>query len=165
MTKKIALRVCLCAVLLTLATIPAYSQVDTTLTPTKLGFFAGPVFSRAPVHTVIGITLANDRPIALALYVDPADTTITITTSSAIRMATVQGWSLHTLIGGSLQLVDRPLTLDQQVTYLLLTTGLAIERHLYDSAALILAANWRGGPNQSRPMTLTIALHFNIGNR
>ena len=161
--KQIALRASLLLVLALSAITPAYSQSDTTATPTKLGFFAGPVISKGPLHAILGATFANDGPIAISSYIDPGDTTLAVTTTSAIKLWTWNGWTIHALIGGELLRVTRPLTLAEQTTYLKLATGAAIQRHLFDGCSLIIASTLNTPTRSQRQLRILAALHFEIG--
>lgn len=165
MTKQIALRACIAVALALILPATAFCQSDTTTSPIKLGFFAGPTISKGPLHGIIGITISNAGPIAVATWIDPGDTTFTLTTTSAIKLWTYHTTSLHALIGGELTLIDRPMNIAEHTTYILAATGALIKIHLFDACELLAAGSYSIPDKQHRKLKVTLALHFMIGNK
>jgi len=165
MRLKTALRASLAVVFTLLATNPAKSQTDTTNNPLRFGFFAGPVISEGPIHAIIGTTLTNKNPISLATWIDPGDTTFTLTTTSGVRLWSHRSAAIHALIGAELAMIDRPLTTDETITYLLIASGAAATLKLFDDCSILLAASRSIPDKANRNMRFLVALHFNIGHR
>lgn len=165
MSKQIALRAPLAVVLLLFAAITATAQTDTTKSPIRLGFFAGPVFSAGPMHAILGGTLGNDGPITVATYIDPADTTFTLNTTSVVRLWKHNGWEISTLIGGELYLVERELTFDEKVTYMLASVGMTLHKNLFDGCTAFAAGSLTLPNHDQRQVKVLIGLHFLIGSK